>query len=292
MTSPGMINALVYTGISVMCVFNYAVAILADPGWVPSAYMPDIEDSKVSIHEIKRKGGDLRYCQKCSHFKPPRAHHCRICKSCILRMDHHCVWINNCVGHANYKAFFVSVVYAVIACFYSLVLLVGSLNIDSRINEQQRDSFRTVYVVSGLFLLPFSVALSVLLGWHIYLILQNKTTIEQYHEGVRTLCLAEKGGTVYQHPYDLGTYENLLSVITSNGTVILVLVLQLTETRLNVVNLVHSTLISSVFRLVVSVGKERLGHECSSLLKLLLGVAIWKGPLSITRQCKSPKQLE
>ncbi|XP_038993161.1 probable protein S-acyltransferase 16 [Hibiscus syriacus] len=215
MTSPGMINALVYTGISVMCVFNYAVAILADPGWVPSAYMPDIEDSKVSIHEIKRKGGDLRYCQKCSHFKPPRAHHCRICKSCILRMDHHCVWINNCVGHANYKAFFVSVVYAVIACFYSLVLLVGSLNIDSRINEQQRDSFRTVYVVSGLFLLPFSVALSVLLGWHIYLILQNKTTIE-YHEGVRTLCLAEKGGTVYQHPYDLGTYENLLSVLGPN----------------------------------------------------------------------------
>ncbi|XP_039028691.1 probable protein S-acyltransferase 16 isoform X2 [Hibiscus syriacus] len=208
MTSPGMVNALVYTSISVMCVFNYAVAILADPGLVPSTYMPDIEDSTVSIHEIKRKGGDLRYCQKCSHFKPPRAHHCRICKMCILRMDHHCVWINNCVGHANYKAFFVFVVYAITACFYSLVLLFGSLNSDSQIDEQQRDSLRIVYVISGLFLLPLSVALSVLLGWHIYLILQNKTTIE-YHEGVRALCLAEKGGTVYEHPYDLGAHENL-----------------------------------------------------------------------------------
>lgn len=33
-------------------------------------------------------------------------------------------------------------------------------------------------IISGLLLVPLSVALMVLLGWHIYLILQNKTTIE------------------------------------------------------------------------------------------------------------------
>lgn len=32
------------------------------------------------------QGGDLRYCQKCCHYKPPRAHHCRVCKRCVLRM--------------------------------------------------------------------------------------------------------------------------------------------------------------------------------------------------------------
>ncbi|KAK8994664.1 hypothetical protein V6N11_045739 [Hibiscus sabdariffa] len=276
MTSPGVINALVYTAIAVMCVFNYAVAILADPGRVPSTYMPDIEYSKISIHEIKRKGGDLRYCQKCSHFKPPRAHHCRFCKRCILRMDHHCVWINNCVGHANYKAFFVFVVYAVIACFYSLVLLVGSLNSDSQIDEQQRDSFRIVYVISGLFLLPLSVALSVLLGWHIYLILQNKTTIEQYHEGVRALCLAEKGGTVYEHPYDLGAHENLSSVITSAGSKYLLLDMPHHET--------HSRLPRGHVKVTLACchpGKrnyEMIVHRflatVRELLKLLLRVAI------------------
>ncbi|KAK3445224.1 hypothetical protein EUGRSUZ_A01284 [Eucalyptus grandis] len=129
------------------------------------------------------QGGDLRYCQKCSLYKPPRAHHCRVCKRCVLRMDHHCIWINNCVGHANYKVFFVFVVYAVTACIYSLV-------------------------ISGLLLVPLCIALGVLLGWHIYLILHNKTTIE-YHEGVRAMWLAEKGGSVYNHPYDLGAYENL-----------------------------------------------------------------------------------
>ena len=55
MTSPGIMNAVVFTGVAVTCVFNYGFAIFIDPGWVASTFMPDIEDSEVSIHEIKRK---------------------------------------------------------------------------------------------------------------------------------------------------------------------------------------------------------------------------------------------
>lgn len=216
MSSPGIMNVVVFTAVAVMCVYNYAVAVFRDPGCVPSTYLPDIEDLDNPVHEIKRKGGDLRYCQKCSHYKPPRAHHCRVCKRCVLRMDHHCIWINNCVGHANYKVFFVFVVYAAIACIYSLALLFGSLTVEPQKDEQQNgDSFRSIYVISALLLIPLTVALSVLLGWHIYLVLQNKTTIE-YHEGVRAMWLAEKGGNVYKHPYDVGAYDNLTTVLGSN----------------------------------------------------------------------------
>lgn len=37
----------------------------------------------------------------------------------------------------------------------------------------------------------------------------------QYHEGVRAMWLAEKGGNVYSHPYDLGAFENLTTVCTT-----------------------------------------------------------------------------
>ncbi|XP_010521600.1 PREDICTED: probable protein S-acyltransferase 16 [Tarenaya hassleriana] len=215
-SSPGIANAAVFTALALMCVYNYAIAIFRDPGWVPANYAPDVEDPENPVHEIKRKGGDLRYCQKCSHYKPPRAHHCRVCKRCVLRMDHHCIWINNCVGHTNYKAFFIFVIYAVTSCVYSLVMLVGSLTVETHDDEEELGGYlRTTHIVSALLLFPLSIALSVLLGWHIYLILQNKTTIE-YHEGVRAMWLAEKGGQVYKHPYDIGAYENLTTVLGPN----------------------------------------------------------------------------
>ncbi|GMH30072.1 hypothetical protein Nepgr_031915 [Nepenthes gracilis] len=212
-SSPGLMNAIVFTGVAAICVFSYVVAIFTDPGIVPPSFVPDIEDPDTPIKEIKRKGGDLRYCQKCSRYKPPRAHHCRVCRRCVLRMDHHCIWINNCVGHMNYKVFFIFVLYAVIACIYSQVLLFGSIISGPLKDEQQNEgSSESIYVISGVLMIPLSIALCVLLGWHIYLILRNKTTIE-YHEGVRAMWLAEKGGEIYMHPYDLGPFENLTSVL-------------------------------------------------------------------------------
>jgi palmitoyltransferase len=32
----------------------------------------------------------VRRCRKCDGPKPERAHHCSVCKRCVLLMDHHC----------------------------------------------------------------------------------------------------------------------------------------------------------------------------------------------------------
>ncbi|PWZ33914.1 putative protein S-acyltransferase 16 [Zea mays] len=89
-TATGLANAAAFTALAAACVATYAVAVSRDPGRVPASFVPDVEDAGSPIHEIKRK-------------------------------DHHCIWINNCVGHENYKIFLVFVLYAVIASFYSMV---------------------------------------------------------------------------------------------------------------------------------------------------------------------------
>lgn len=78
---------------------------LPDPGIVPlPSHRIDFSDSHSEGGSIAPKE-DWTICTKCEMYRPPRAHHCRICKHCIRRMDHHCPWINNCVGEKNQKYF-------------------------------------------------------------------------------------------------------------------------------------------------------------------------------------------
>jgi palmitoyltransferase len=46
--------------------------------------------------------------------------HCRYCDKCVHRFDHHCKWLNNCVGSANYRSF-VAVLVSTL-CFTALQL--------------------------------------------------------------------------------------------------------------------------------------------------------------------------
>lgn len=38
-------------------------------------------------------------------------------------MDHHCIWINNCIGYNNYRYFFLTLFFLVVGCWYGLSIL-------------------------------------------------------------------------------------------------------------------------------------------------------------------------
>eukprot|EP00917_Polyrhabdina_sp_WS-2016_P018017 GHVP01038948.1.p1 GENE.GHVP01038948.1~~GHVP01038948.1.p1 ORF type:complete len:640 (+),score=54.48 GHVP01038948.1:119-2038(+) len=52
------------------------------------------------------EGMTKKLCISCRTVKPFRAHHCSDCAHCVHRFDHHCIWLDNCVGKNNQRAFY------------------------------------------------------------------------------------------------------------------------------------------------------------------------------------------
>lgn len=46
---------------------------------------------------------------------------------CVLKMDHHCPWLNTCVGHANHPSFMIFIFTSIIASIQSSTLLLRIL---------------------------------------------------------------------------------------------------------------------------------------------------------------------
>lgn len=111
-----------YDGFLVMSVWAHLAAMLTDPGTVPHEVCPPVaEEGKDSATKNK----DHRFCKQCNSVKPPRAHHCSICRRCIMRMDHHCPWVNNCVGATNQKHFLLFIFYVLLQALLAM-FTVGS----------------------------------------------------------------------------------------------------------------------------------------------------------------------
>ena len=36
---------------------------------------------------------------------PEKTKHCKLCEGCVNGFDHHCMWVDNCVGYKNHRIF-------------------------------------------------------------------------------------------------------------------------------------------------------------------------------------------
>lgn len=143
-------------------------------------------------------------CQKCKTYKPERCHHCSDCNQCTLKMDHHCPWVNNCVGFRNYKYFYLLLVYATCSEVYAVGLLSYCVSLRAG-GGVWRPWEICAMVTIGLVGL-FALATIGLLLFHTHLISVNQTTIEQL-----------KGIPVDE--YSLGACLNIKMVLGQNPAV-------------------------------------------------------------------------
>ncbi|KAJ7305533.1 DHHC palmitoyltransferase-domain-containing protein [Mycena albidolilacea] len=131
-----------------------------------------------------------RYCTRCSIVKPYRAHHCRVCGTCILKFDHHCPWIGQCVGARNHK-FFLAFAYATaIFTIYTFgSLLAFNVRDGGGVGETDVDPQEVVIIALAALFALFTLTLG---AEHTRLILLSQTTVESL--GIKRVKARDSAG--------------------------------------------------------------------------------------------------
>lgn len=186
-------------------VFNYYHAVFTDPG--------TSMDVQEDLDDLATRGWSLRKCRKCPGImKPPFAHHCSVCDRCVLSMDHHCVWIANCVGLRNYRYFLLFIFWAFVGTAYSALVTAPIVFDGNKYLTKDPGSIVLAFTTAT----AIALMLSLLLSWQLYYVFTAQSTIDAIEFEHMKMDALERGET-FSNPFDKGWAKNFQQVLNVSG---------------------------------------------------------------------------
>eukprot|EP00917_Polyrhabdina_sp_WS-2016_P005681 GHVP01012728.1.p1 GENE.GHVP01012728.1~~GHVP01012728.1.p1 ORF type:complete len:384 (+),score=42.57 GHVP01012728.1:105-1256(+) len=151
-----------------------------------ASYLP--VESPAEYQRKTEAGASMNVCDLCGPIHD-RSKHCRVCNKCVRRFDHHCKWLNNCIGLENYRHFLVlilSVIVLTVICFAGVLTAVIEQVVNEVVEVRWMDRFGfwskglfySVCILVTLATIPIWILDGQLVGLHAYLVRRNLTTYD------------------------------------------------------------------------------------------------------------------
>ncbi|KAF8821128.1 DHHC zinc finger domain-containing protein [Cardiosporidium cionae] len=200
---------LVYTLLFFLELESFRRVATTEPGYVDGACQEALvrEDLPVAVPRRGWSPNCVTHCPHCG-IRPPRAHHCSMCRRCVKRMDHHCAVLGQCIGQNNHKYFILfnfwtSLSFLFGASFQAKWFIEAITHVDYFAHDGIFQGFahiaRIGFIVGvtwSFFLFPLTF---LMFAMHLRFAMRNCTSIESLYSGV--------------NPYDQGWKSNLASVM-------------------------------------------------------------------------------
>ena len=166
------IEDIVLDTLSALEVIFIIAASIKNPGYI-------IKNHPNKLQELAQDYEPYQICPECVCRRPPRSRHCQNCNKCVEKFDHHCPWINNCIGGRNLGIF-----YCFLLITLSFISYVGYICLVRLLSELRSDPLNFLSIGASLmgFLVPLSfIGPLLLLIWVQTLnFFSNTTTNERY----------------------------------------------------------------------------------------------------------------
>ena len=128
---------------------SFFIMIKSDPGFL------ETKENLTWLQMVEKKIHINEYCPYCKVKKTKKVKHCHVCKKCVHGFDHHCNWIDNCVGEKNKILFLIFVSLTLLNLVFNfylslIVLTTGNAQGSNIINNNNYDVLKNIEVILNM----------------------------------------------------------------------------------------------------------------------------------------------
>lgn len=155
-------------------------------------------------------------CHTCHIARPLRSKHCRVARKCVLVFDHYCPFVDNTIGHLNYRYFYLFLTVMFLGILSFMITFYMYLK---RYCGQEGNPIPWMTVLLGVEVCLTALPIGGMWIYHTQLCMVNLTTNE--HLNVRKYkylypVSSKSGKRHYRNPWFKGWFGNFMDRMQPN----------------------------------------------------------------------------